>query len=194
LTPGASRSSFTEDVAAELVQEHQCASTPNVYLTAEQLHALAGESGRYGSLVLLLGTVGLRWGEAAAPRVSDVDFLRRRIALHENAVAVGGRTHVGTLKSGRSRSVALPAFVVDELAATCTGKDRDELIWPAQDGGYLAPPTNKSWMAGAVERCQKADKAFPRVTAHDLPLGRDDPRRVRRSFRLRLHCSCRQVI
>ena len=140
-----------------------------MYLTAEQLHALAGESGRYGSLVLLLGTVGLRWGEAAAPRVSDVDFLRRRIALHENAVAVGGRTHVGTLNRGRSRSVALPAFVVDELAATCTGKDRDELIWPAQDGGYLAPPTNKSWMAGAVERCQKADKAFPRVTAHDLP-------------------------
>ncbi len=141
-----------------------------VYLTAEQLHALAGESGRYGSLVLLLGTVGLRWGEAAALRVSDVDFLRRRIALHENAVAVGGRTHVGTLESGRSRSVALPAFVVDELAATCTGKDRDELIWPAQDGGYLAPPTNwKSWMAGAVERCQKADKAFPRVTTHDLP-------------------------
>jgi integrase len=169
LTPGVSRSSFTEDVAAELVQEHQCASTPNVYLTAEQLHALAGESGRYGSLVLLLGTVGLRWGEAAALRVSDVDFLRRRIALHENAVAVGGRTHVGTLNRGRSRSVALPAFVVDELAATCTGKDRDELIWPAQDGGYLAPPTHKSWMAGAVERCQKADKAFPRVTAHDLP-------------------------
>ncbi|MGA8543973.1 MAG: site-specific integrase [Mycobacterium sp.] len=144
------------------------AKRPNVYLTPEQLHALAHESGRYGSLVLLLGTVGLRWGEAAALRVSDVNFLHRRIVLHENAVAVGGQTHVGTLKTGRSRSVALPAFVVDELAATCVGKDRDELIWPAQDGGYLAPPTTKSWMAGAVERCQKADKTFPRVTAHDL--------------------------
>ncbi len=139
---------------------------PNVYLTAEQLHRLAVESGRYGSLVLLLGTVGLRWGEAAALRVSDVDFLRRRLGLHENAVAVGGRTHVGTLKSGHSRSVALPGFVVDELAATCEGKGRDELSWPARDGGYLAPPTNKSWLAGAVERCQKADKTFPRVTAH----------------------------
>ena len=52
-----------------------------------------------------------------------------RIVLHENAVAVGGRTHVGTLKSGCSRSVALPAFVVDEL---CAGKGREELIWPAQ--------------------------------------------------------------
>ena len=64
--------------------------------------------------------------------------------------------------------MALPAFVVDELAATCTGKDRDDLIWPAQDGGYLAPPTTRSWMAGAVERCQKADNTFPRITAHAL--------------------------
>ena len=141
---------------------------PNVYLTPEQLRRLAVDSGRYGSLVLLLGTVGLRWGEAAALRVRDVDFLRRRLVLHENAVAVGGRTHVGTLKTGHSRSVALPAFVVDELAATCAGKDRDDLIWPAQDGGYLAPPTNKSWLAGAVDRCQKADKTFPRITAHAL--------------------------
>ena len=105
---------------------------PNVYLTPEQLRRLAVDSGRYGSLVLLLGTVGLRWGEAAALRVRDVDFLRRRLVLHENAVAVGGRTHVGTLKTGHSRSVALPAFVVDELAATCAGKDRDDLIWPAR--------------------------------------------------------------
>ncbi|MCW2659377.1 MAG: phage-related integrase [Mycobacterium sp.] len=81
---------------------------PNVYLTAAQLHSLAMESGRYGSLVLVLGTVGLRWGEAAALRVSDVNFLRHRVVLHENAVAVGGRTHVGTLKAGHSRSVALP--------------------------------------------------------------------------------------
>jgi integrase len=140
----------------------------NVYLKAEQLHALEIKSGRYGSLVLLLGTVGLRWGEAAALRVRDVDFLRRRIVLHENAVAVSGTTHVGTLKSGRSRSVVVPKFVIDELSITCIGKDRDELIWPAADGGYLPPPNSKSWLSGAVARCQKADKTFPRVTAHAL--------------------------
>jgi hypothetical protein len=43
---------------------------PNVYLSAEQLRQLALESGRYGSLVLLLGTVGLRWDEAAAHHTS----------------------------------------------------------------------------------------------------------------------------
>jgi integrase len=102
----------------------------NVYLTVAQLHALARESGRYGSLVLLLGTAGLRWAEAAALRPADIDFLRRRIELHRNAVTVSGRTVVGTLKSGKARTVPLAAFVVDELAATCEGKDRDELIWP----------------------------------------------------------------
>ncbi|MEH3129149.1 MAG: tyrosine-type recombinase/integrase [Mycolicibacterium neoaurum] len=141
----------------------------NLYLNVEQLHRLATESGRYGSLILLLGTAGLRWGEAAALTVGDIDFLRRRIVLHQNAVAVGGKTHVGTLKSGHHRTVALSGFVVDELAVTCAGKARDELIWPARDGGYLGPPSSvRSWLAGAVGRCQAADPEFPRVTAHAL--------------------------
>jgi integrase len=105
----------------------------NVYLTASQLRALALESGPYGSLVLLLGTAGLRWGEAAALRVGDVDFLRRRIVLHQNAVTVGRTVHVGTLKAGQHRTVVLPVFVVEELARTCEDKGRDELIWPAQE-------------------------------------------------------------
>jgi integrase len=113
------------------------AKRQNIYLTAEQLRALALESGRYGSLVLLLATAGLRWGEAAALHVGEVDFLRRRVVLHQNAVTVGRKVHVDTLKSGHHRTVALSGFVVDELAKTCQGKSLDELIWPARDGGYL---------------------------------------------------------
>jgi integrase len=141
----------------------------NVYLTRDQLGALADEAGRYRSLVLLLGTVGLRWGEAAALRVSDIDFLRRRIHLHRNAVTVGKQTWLGTLKSNKNRTVAVPGFVADALAETAEGKSRDELLWPSQAGGYLAPPAaRESWLSGAVARCQQADKTFPRVTAHAL--------------------------
>nr|WP_308214041.1 site-specific integrase [Mycolicibacterium conceptionense] len=126
----------------------------NVYLTADQLQALAVEAGRYRSLVLLLGTAGLRWGEAAALRVGDIDFLKRKLVLHENAVTVGADIHLGTLKSGKQRTVALPAFVVDEPAQTCSGKQYGELIWPARDGGHLGPPSSHdSWLSGAVERC-----------------------------------------
>jgi integrase len=161
------------------------APRPNVYLTATQLDQLAEESGRYRSLVLLLGVGGLRWGEAAALRVSDVDFLRRRVNLHRNAVKVGREVAVGSLKTGKSRTVVLPAFVVDGLAETAKGKGRDALLWTSAVGDYLGPPASgKSWLAGAVARCQKvADEAraierrkgeepttpvFPRVTAHDL--------------------------
>jgi integrase len=141
----------------------------NVYLTAQQLHALADQAGRYRPLVLLLGVGGLRWGEAAALRVSDVDFLRRRIQLHRNAVVIGREVHLGSLKSGKDRSVALPQFVIDALSTTAEGKGRDDLLWPSATGGYLAPPASReSWLSGAVARCQAADPTFPRITAHAL--------------------------
>jgi integrase len=157
----------------------------NVYLTAAQVNQLADEAGRYRGLVLLLGVGGVRWGEATALRVSDVDFLRRRITLHTNAVKVGGTFEVGSLKSNKNRTIVLPHFVIDALARTAEGKSRDELLWPSTSGGYLRPPSGtESWLAGAVARCQKAaDEArakeskngnepttppFPRVTAHDL--------------------------
>jgi len=141
----------------------------NIYLTAAQLGRLADESGRYRSLVLLLGIGGLRWGEAAALRVSDIDFLRRQIHLHTNAVTVGSRTHLGTLKSNKNRTVALPQFVIDAIAQTVEGMGRDDLLWPSKTGGYLSPPSSHdSWLSGAVARCQKADETFPRITAHTL--------------------------
>ena len=108
-------------------------------------------------------------GEAAALRVRDIDFLRRRIELHTNAVKVGGTFEVGSLKSNKNRVVVVPAFVTDALAHTARGKNRDELLWPSTTGGYLRPPSSsESWLAGAVTRCQKTDPTFPRVTAHDL--------------------------
>jgi integrase len=141
----------------------------NVYLTASQLNALADEAGRYRSLVLLLGVGGLRWGEAAALRVGDVNFLRRRIELHSNAVQVGTKIVVGTLKSNENRVIILPKFVIDALAEAAKGKGRDDLFWPTASGGYMGPPASKeSWLSGAVARCQKSDPTFPRVTAHAL--------------------------
>jgi integrase len=141
----------------------------HVYLTADQLGNLANESGRYRSLVLLLGVGGLRWGEAAALRVCDVDFLRRRVNLSRNAVMVSNRVVLGTLKSHKNRAVALPAFVIDALAATAAGKGRDELLWATGAGTPQGPPgPSTSWLAYAVARCRKADESFPAVSAHAL--------------------------
>ncbi|MGO9355177.1 MAG: tyrosine-type recombinase/integrase [Mycobacterium sp.] len=145
------------------------AAPRHVYLTAEQLQRLADESGPHRSLVLLLGVGGLRWGEAAALRASDVDFLRRRVRLQRNAVMVGDRVVVGSLKSHKNRSVVLPQFVLDVLSVTAAGKGRDELLWATAVGTPLGPPApSTSWLAYAVKRCQAADPTFPRITAHAL--------------------------
>jgi integrase len=140
----------------------------NVYLTADQLDALATEAGRYQSLVLLLGVGGLRWGEAAALRPCDIDWLRCRISLTRNAVMVGGRVIMGTLKGNKNRTVAVPRFVIDALAATAAGKGREVLLWATEFGTPLGPPANTSWLAYAMARCRKADPDFPRITAHML--------------------------
>jgi integrase len=140
------------------------------YLTAEQLHLLAQECGQISephySLILLLGAGGLRWGEAAALRVRDIDFLKRRVAVTRNAVPVSGRMVLGTPKSGKSRTVGLPKLVVDAISVTAQGKGRDDLLWPGPNGSYQFPA--RGWLRRAVARCQAADPTFPLVTAHDL--------------------------
>jgi integrase len=141
------------------------------YLTAAQLDMLGDEAGvRFRSLILLLGVGGLRWGEAAALRPCDIDFLRRRIEVHRNVVRVHDAFHLGTPKSGKSREVALPPGVIAALAQTAEGKGREDLMWTApKAGGYLRVPGQRGdfWDA-AVKRCQKTDPTFPRVTPHDL--------------------------
>ena len=64
--------------------------------------------------------------------------------------------------------MVLPGFVVDEIARTAEGKGRDDLLWPAQRGGYQRPPGPRSWLDNAVRRAQSTDPTFPRITAHAL--------------------------
>ena len=84
---------------------------------------LADEAGEHRALVLTLAYTGIRWGEAVALRVRDVEFLRRRLSVHENAVQLGVDHAVGRRRADR-RSVPVPAFVLDELSVLCEGKRR----------------------------------------------------------------------
>jgi integrase len=93
-----------------------------VYLSADDVARLADESGPHRALVLVLAYCGLRWGEAVALRVRDVEFLRRRLSVHENAVQIGTRHVVGPTKGREARSVPVPEFVLNELSEQCRGK------------------------------------------------------------------------
>jgi integrase len=135
-----------------------------VYLTADDVAALADAAGRHGALVLVLAYCGLRWGEAIALKVRDIEFLRRRLNVHENAVQIGTHHAVGPTKGRESRSVPVPGFVLDELSAQCQGKASGELVFTGRDGGYLPrPKSSNGWFVRAVR-----ETGVQAITPHDL--------------------------
>jgi len=94
-----------------------------------------------GTLVLLLCYTGLRWGEATALRVCDIDPSRRWIDVRRTFSDVGGRIVLGTPKSHQSRTVPLPRFLAYELANAVTGKHADDLVFTTPAAVCCGCPT-----------------------------------------------------
>ncbi|BBY37503.1 site-specific integrase [Mycobacterium mantenii] len=137
----------------------------HVYLTETDVCRLAEESGRHADLVLLLAFTGLRWGEAIALTVADVEFLKRRISVHRNAVQVGQEFEVGQTKGKENRTVPVAASVLSRLAVRCEGRAAADLLFPARSSGYLKRPSydETGWFNRAVERAD-----VQTITPHDL--------------------------
>lgn len=160
------------------VRDHRLASNPargvslprkvsreHRYLTHEQLHRLASASGDHGTLILLLGYTGLRWGEATALRAKDVDLHRRRLHIVENAVFVRGDVIVGSPKTHKRRSVPFPGFLRAGLEHAVAGKSNEDLVFPGQFGEHQTTPTirRNSWFDKALAAAE-----LPSMTIHDL--------------------------
>jgi integrase len=107
------------------------------YLTHGQVAALAGEVGPYRLLVLTFAYSGLRWGEAAALRVANVDLMRGRLTVAEAVADINGAMVFGTPKNHQERSVPVPRFLRDDLATHLAGKTQDDLVFTAPRGGVL---------------------------------------------------------
>jgi integrase len=100
-----------------------------VYVSPEDVRRLAHESGQHRVLVLVLAYSGIRWGEAVALRVRDVQFHRRRLSVHDNAVQLGVDHAEGKTKSRKERSMPVPQFVLDELSVQCQDRSLSELVF-----------------------------------------------------------------
>jgi len=125
----------------------------HVYLSADDVYRLADESGKHRALVLVLAYCGLRWSEAIALRVADVEFLRRRLSVSTAAVELGAGHAVGPTKGRKARSVPVPEFVLNELSAQCKDKAPADLVFPGPAGGYLPRPKSQTgWFIAAVKR------------------------------------------
>lgn len=119
------------------------------------------------TLILVLAYTGIRWGEAVALRVRDLNPLRRRLHVRENAPEVKGRIHVGAPKSWEKRTVPYPQFLDRALERVAASKGPSDLLFPGDLDGYQRRPTtaedSTSWFRLAVARA-----GLERLTLHDL--------------------------
>ncbi|WP_431277873.1 tyrosine-type recombinase/integrase [Leifsonia poae] len=147
------------------------------YLTNEEVFRFArcAPDEMRSVLILTLAYTGIRWGEAVALTVNDIDLERSRLAIHQTATEVDGYIHVGPPKSWEARSVPFPAFLAPRLESLITGKNRSDLLFPARAGGYLARPdtawNRQSWWLTALR-----DAEIEHLTPHDLRTHSCQPR------------------
>ncbi|MGI8684018.1 MAG: tyrosine-type recombinase/integrase [Acidimicrobiales bacterium] len=116
---------------------------------------------RYRALVLVGGVLGLRWGEAIALRVADVDFMRRTVTVAQVVEEVAGHIRVmaGEAKTeGSLRTLAAPTFLIDELNQHLANHrsdvvgDRRALLFVGPQGGILRRRFAERTFRPAVER------------------------------------------
>lgn len=108
----------------------------------------------------MLAWTGLRWGEATALRVRDVNELRRRLVVERAAEKVKGEWHITDTKTHQRRSVPLPRSVADELQAHIArlpdphGRGPERLLFPPtrSKDGFQYPPRK------AAERSDRKTK------------------------------------
>src|SRR5919201_1153371 len=127
---------LTAAVNADMIPRSPCRAVrlPKIereemrFLTPAEVARLADAiHPRYRALVLVGAYGGLRIGELAGLRRHRVDLLRGTVRVAEIVVEVEGVLHVGPPKTraGR-RTVALPRFVVAELAAHLAGAGAED--------------------------------------------------------------------
>jgi integrase len=110
------------------------------FLTSAEVATLADAiQPRYRALVLVGAYGGLRIGELAGLRRHRVDLLHGTVTVAEIVVEVRGVLHIGPPKTRASRrTVGLPRFVVEELAAHLSGPaDPEAFVFTAPQGGPL---------------------------------------------------------
>lgn len=139
-------------------------------LTANQLRALSDETpSEYQTILWVLATSGIRWGEMVALRPRDL-LGGRRLRLARSYSKTNSRQVLKDLKGHSLRTVIVPMEVEAMILRDAEDTPREDLIWTApRKGGPLKPPTKGHWLEAAVKRCHAADEDFPEaLAAHEL--------------------------
>ena len=137
--------------------------------TPEQVIAIAAAVGpRWEALVFTAAYCGLRWGELAALRRSDVDLEAKTVKVTRKLAEVNGQLFFGPPKTAAGRrTVGMPSFVARalDMHITLYAEPGDEgLVFPAPEGG----PMRRSNFRRRVWEPATAEVGVSGLRFHDL--------------------------
>lgn len=129
-------------------------------LTHAEFRLLLNEMApRYKTFVKFLVGTGLRWSEATALQIADVDFGSSTPTVRVTKAwkrGADGKDYLGAPKTQRSRrTVSLPPVLAEELSAICQGRGLQELVFVNANGRRVLQHTfwETNW-ATAINRAQ----------------------------------------
>jgi integrase len=127
-------------------------ATMSTYDMAQTVELLEAVRDTRLFIPVVLGVLcGLRRGEIIALRWRQVDLANAQLAVVESAEQTGDGVRYKQPKSGRSRTVALSAFVLDELRAHRLRQAEELLRWAH---AKMKPPS--STHAKTASPCSRA--------------------------------------
>lgn len=139
------------------------------YLTPEeQMQVLEDTSPHFRPLVWMLLGTGMRWSEATALNVGDVDLTARTVRINKawKRDRANKTYYIGKPKTKRSkRTISLPNEVVEAVRPLIAGRKRTEFLFTNTRGDYVKHDTfyREHW----VKRCTRNIEA-PRPRIHDM--------------------------
>ncbi len=138
--------------------------TQKRFLTHEQVSSLSDAAGDHGLAIQVLAYTGLRFGELAALRVRHVDLVKRRLQVVESVTEVRGHAVFGSPKTHAARSVAVPSFILQQIATRLEGQPEDAFLFPAPRGGVLRL---RNWRREVFDPAARA-AGLDGITPHNL--------------------------
>ena len=129
----------------------------------------------YKALTLVLAGTGLRWSEATALRVADVDILgRKTLTVSKAWKRREGRFEIGTPKTNRSRrTIGLSTVLLDALIPLVSARQPNEYVFTTKYGHPVRHSNfyNRVWLPtveGAQLCTHHADVLTKSPRIHDL--------------------------